>query len=279
MRVAVIGLGVIGQLHVKVIQETKNDLVAVCDVDIEKFVDYAGVKCYTDYLVMLDEVKPDVIHICTPHYLHTEMIIAGLQRNINVLCEKPLCIDEKDIPLIMEAERNSKAQLGVCFQNRYNPSSVFVKEYLQGKKIVGAHGNQEIFSITRVEKIAQIQVAEHLERTKRTKLIANNNIVNNLPAINTSSVDYRLLDIPNDSLIFCDPPYKDSTVKYNDQKFNYEEFYDWCLEKAKNNQVLVTEYNIDHPHFHLIGEKGRQISLNGQGSKGIKIERLYKVIP
>lgn len=140
MRVAVIGLGVIGQLHVKVIQETKNDLVAVCDVDIEKFVDYAGVKCYTDYLVMLDEVKPDVIHICTPHYLHTEMIIAGLQRNINVLCEKPLCIDEKDIPLIMEAERNSKAQLGVCFQNRYNPSSVFVKEYLQGKKIVGAHG-------------------------------------------------------------------------------------------------------------------------------------------
>ncbi len=140
MRVAVVGLGGIGQVHIKAIRETKNELVAVCDVDIGKLSNFTGIKCYTDYLVMLDEVKPDVIHICTPHYLHTEMIIAGLQRNINVLCEKPLCIDEKDIPLIIDAEKNSKAQLGVCFQNRYNPSSIFVKEYLKDKEILSAHG-------------------------------------------------------------------------------------------------------------------------------------------
>lgn len=145
-----------------------------------------------------------------------------------------------------------------------------------GSKIVGVYGSSELFCIDRIKRIKQL---EHLERSKRIKLIANNNIINNLPAINTSSVDYRLLDIPNNSIIFCDPPYKDSTVKYNDQKFNHEEFYEWCLEKAKHNQVFVTEYNIDHPHFHLIGEKERQISLNGQGSKGMKIEKLYKVIP
>lgn len=151
-----------------------------------------------------------------------------------------------------------------------------------GSKIVGARGNQEIFSITRIEKIAHTRVAQHLERVKRVQhLEAVNRIktINNVPIINTSSVDYKLLDIPNGSVVFCDPPYKDSTVKYNNQKFNHEEFYEWCLEKAKYNQVFVTEYNIEHPHFHLIGEKGRQISFNSQGSKGMKIEKLYKVIP
>ena len=152
-----------------------------------------------------------------------------------------------------------------------------------GPKIVGSRGNQEVFSITRIEKIAHTQVAQHLEGIKRIQHIINddinNNDINNNIIINTSSADYRLLDIPNNSVVFCDPPYKDSSIKYNNIKFNYEEFYDWCLEKAKCNDVYVTEYNIDHPHFQLIGEKGRQISFNSQGSKGIKIERLYKVMP
>lgn len=156
-----------------------------------------------------------------------------------------------------------------------------------GSKIVGARGNQELFSITRIEKIESIQVTQHLERVKRIqhleavkriKTINNNNIIN-FPLINATSMDYRLLDIPSNSVVFCDPPYKDSDVKYNNLTFNHEEFYDWCLEKAKYNDVYVTEYNIEHPHFQLVGEKGRQISLNAQGSKGMKIEKLYKVRP
>lgn len=37
------------------------------------------------------------------------------------------------------------------------------------------------------------------------------------------------------------------------------------------------EYRIDDPRFICIGEKARQISLNGVGSKGKKVERLYRV--
>lgn len=140
-------------------------------------------------------------------------------------------------------------------------------------------GSAELFSTTRIEKIASTQLLQNFERIKRIESINNNDIIINNSVINTTSVDYKLLDIPNDSLIFCDPPYKDSDVKYNNINFNHEEFYDWCLEKAKHNQVFVTEYNIEHPNFQLVGEKGRQISLNSQGSKGMKVEKLYKVIP
>lgn len=117
--------------------------------------------------------------------------------------------------------------------------------------------------------------ANQLERIKRIIQIK----CSSLPSIQTKSLDYRLLDIPNNSVVFCDPPYKDSTVKYNNLKFEHEEFYEWCLEQSNRNDVYVTEYNIEHPNFQLVGEKGRQISMNGKGSKGLKTERLYKVVP
>lgn len=153
-----------------------------------------------------------------------------------------------------------------------------------GSKIVGAPGSQEMFSIARLESIQVLQSYERvkriveLEAVKKIKTINNNDIVNNNMIINTTSMDYRLLDMPNNSVVFCDPPYKDSNVKYNNTKFEHGEFYEWCLEKAKYNDVYVTEYNIEHPHFQLVGEKERQISLNAQGSKGMKIEKLYRVI-
>ena len=140
MRVAVIGIGVIGKVHIKVIRETEDELVAVCDRDEEKLALYPDVKGYTDYVTMFDEIKPDIVHICTPHYLHTEMILDSLKRDIHTLCEKPICIKEEDIPIILEAEKRSKAQLGVCFQNRYNPATLFVKEYLQDQQLLSAHG-------------------------------------------------------------------------------------------------------------------------------------------
>ena len=110
--------------------------IAVCDIDEEKLSLFPTVKGYMDYVKMLDESRPDAVHICTPHHLHTKMVLEALKRDIHVLCEKPLCIKEEDIPLILEAEKRSKAQLGVCFQNRYNAATLFTKEYLKHKKIL-----------------------------------------------------------------------------------------------------------------------------------------------
>jgi predicted dehydrogenase len=139
MKTAIIGLGVIGKVHYQVLQELSNAPVAICDVDESKMDGYVGAR-FTDYRKMIDEIKPDVVHICTPHYLHAQMTIFALSENINVFCEKPLCIDLNDIPKILEAEKRSKAILGVSMQNRYNASNLYVKEYLKDKQIKGAVG-------------------------------------------------------------------------------------------------------------------------------------------
>ena len=135
MRTAIIGLGVICKVHMGEMLECSN-VFAICDIDESKRALYPDLPFYTDYKVMLDEVKPDVVHIATPHYLHAEMAVYALDRNINVLCEKPLAINEEQLGAILTAEKNSKAILGVCQQNRFNPNNAFVKEYLKDKKSV-----------------------------------------------------------------------------------------------------------------------------------------------
>lgn len=138
MRTAIIGMGIIGKVHAEILLDKKIEIVAISDIDDKKANDFPLIPFYLDYKKMILEVKPDIVHICTPHYLHAEMVIFALQHNVNVLCEKPLCINQEDIARIIEVEQNSVAQLGVCFQNRYLPRNLFVKSFLQGKKIKNA---------------------------------------------------------------------------------------------------------------------------------------------
>ena len=140
MRVGIIGLGIIGKVHKSVLTAMGENLVAVCDIDKTVLSTYSKLNCYTDYKEMLAKECLDVVHICTPHYLHTEMILAALDKDIHVLCEKPMCIKAEDIPLILAAEKRSKGRLGVCHQNRYNNVNAYLKEYVSDKKIISAHG-------------------------------------------------------------------------------------------------------------------------------------------
>ena len=54
---------------------------------------------------------------------------------------------------------------------------------------------------------------------------------------------YSDIEIPNNSLIYCDIPYKSSTKKYKYGWFQHEAFYLWAKEmKEKGHTVLVSEY-------------------------------------
>lgn len=146
MKSAIIGLGVIGRVHAKVLKLQGRNTVAFCDVNAsaaesarDEFAPKAAV--YTDWKEMVERESPDVVHVCTPHYLHAEMVIYLLGKGINVLCEKPLCINRDELFAVLDAEARSGAILGVCHQNRYNAANRFAKTYLEGKAIEGAHGS------------------------------------------------------------------------------------------------------------------------------------------
>ncbi len=132
MKAAVIGLGNIGRVH-RTLLEDMGHTVVVCDVLPERR--EGG---YADWREMLAREHPDVVHVCTPHALHADMVAGCLAEGAHVLCEKPLCIRREEVARILQAERAAKGQLGVCLQNRYNPSSRAAKSLLTGKTIVSA---------------------------------------------------------------------------------------------------------------------------------------------
>ena len=137
LRVAVIGCGAISSNHIASIQNAGQTLCALCDIDRSHAEEAAkkhglsDVPIYEDYLEMLSAQSPDAVHICTPHYLHAPMCVAALERNVHVLCEKPLCISMEQLESIRRAAESSTAYLGVCLQNRYEPNFLRLRELTQ----------------------------------------------------------------------------------------------------------------------------------------------------
>lgn len=134
LRVAVVGCGAICGNHIKSIRAAGQTLCALCDINVEqakqKALKYGveNVNFYEDYQTMLECEAIDVVHICTPHHLHEPMIVAALERDVHVLCEKPFCISLEQLHRLQNAAAKSRAQLGVCHQNRYVPNMMRLKE-------------------------------------------------------------------------------------------------------------------------------------------------------
>lgn len=74
-------------------------------------------------------------------------------------------------------------------------------------------------------------------------------------------------------VIYCDPPYRDTT-KYATGDFDYDQFYAWCKEMAKNNTVLISEYWMPDDGFECIWQGNLKCTLD-KASRTDKVERLY----
>lgn len=69
--------------------------------------------------------------------------------------------------------------------------------------------------------------------------------VPNLKGVEWQCGNYWEMDIPDNSLIYCDPPYKGTKEYVTSRNFDYEKFYDWCrMMYKKGHTVFVSEYNM-----------------------------------
>lgn len=97
----------------------------------------------------------------------------------------------------------------------------------------------------------------------------------NLKGIRFSCCNFRNIKPIKNFVIYCDIPYKNST-KYNAKDFPYDEFYDWCRQIAKNNIVLVSEYNMPDD-FECIWQKETKTTLdnNRTSDNSKRTEKLF----
>ena len=58
---------------------------------------------------------------------------------------------------------------------------------------------------------------------------------------NFISMDYKDVPIPENAIIYCDPPYKDTTGYTTSKNFNYEEFWEYMRKLSKTHKVFISE--------------------------------------
>lgn len=138
-KVGIIGCGSIFSRHAYSVKDEKMaELVAVCDIKEDRArlaAESFGCDYYTDYKEMIDKAGVDVVHVCTPHYLHPEMVIYALNAKADVLTEKPMSIKIEDAREMVKAAKDNGKTLGVIFQNRYNAGSQLVKRVLSSGEL------------------------------------------------------------------------------------------------------------------------------------------------
>ncbi|NDL67498.1 Gfo/Idh/MocA family protein [Anaerotalea alkaliphila] len=145
VRMGVIGLGAQGGFYAGFLAEGKvgnTVLAAICDTDPSKKAvaeeNYPGVPFYTDHIELLESGEVDAVVTCVPHYLHPQMGIDALARNIHALVEKPAGVYTRQVEeLNAFAQARPALTFGIVFNQRMNPLYRKLKEIIDNGEIGG----------------------------------------------------------------------------------------------------------------------------------------------
>ncbi|OUK22270.1 oxidoreductase, partial [Enterococcus faecium] len=95
-KVAIIGAGQVAEkVHAAYYQKRSDvlELAAVVDPVSQRAEDFCRrtgfSHAYTSVTQMLNEISPDIVSVCTPNRFHFEHVLAALEANASVMCEKP----------------------------------------------------------------------------------------------------------------------------------------------------------------------------------------------
>lgn len=122
--VAIIGAGMIGNIHQRASRLAGGVLRGVFDANAEHCVRTAErweTQPYPDVNAIMNDSSVDIIHVCTPNALHYGLAKAALEAGKHVVCEKPLATRLEDAIELDALARAKGAVATVPFAYRYHP--------------------------------------------------------------------------------------------------------------------------------------------------------------
>jgi predicted dehydrogenase len=116
------------------------EFVGLCDKNgkrVEAGKQLIGADCptFTNFDEMCAQVKPDLLMVTTVDSTHVEFITKALGKGIDVITEKPMVTDEKQVQAVLDAEKKHKRKITVAFNYRYAPKHQKIKEIIQSGEI------------------------------------------------------------------------------------------------------------------------------------------------
>ena len=121
-----IGAGLVGPQHVEAVRRLGFvDVVAVAgssEASAKAKAEAMGIpKGYGDYQELINDPKVDVVHNCTPNYLHLPVNMAVIKKRKHIVSDKPLAMNASEARQLLQAARQSGVVHAVTFNYRGNP--------------------------------------------------------------------------------------------------------------------------------------------------------------
>lgn len=138
LKYALIGCGRISPNHITAALNNNLNIVGLCDLVIEKvkrqISDYNLkdiTRSYTDYKMMIEHEKPDLIAIATESGNHAEIAKYCIKKGIHLVIEKPIALSLDDADQIIQLSKTYNVVVSSCHQNRFNKSIQKIRESIE----------------------------------------------------------------------------------------------------------------------------------------------------
>ncbi|MBO5745233.1 MAG: Gfo/Idh/MocA family oxidoreductase [Clostridia bacterium] len=142
LKIGIIGTGWIAESHIECYKQMDDvEIVAGADLIPGKaeafFKRYGveGVRCYPSHKEMLDSEELDAVSVCTYNREHAGPTIYALEKGVNVLLEKPMCVTTEEAVEIMRAEKKSGKILSIGFQPRVDNNMKMIKKIVESGEL------------------------------------------------------------------------------------------------------------------------------------------------
>ncbi|MDX7985880.1 Gfo/Idh/MocA family oxidoreductase [Xenorhabdus sp. 12] len=147
IRIGLIGTGYIGRAHAIAYAQAptvfplKGQLIRemVADINAERACEQAKLLGFRrssgDWRELVADPNIDVVDICTPNYLHKEMVLEAIKHGKHIYCEKPLALNSLDAKQMVEAAARAGVKTLVGFNYMKNPTAQLAKEIIANGEI------------------------------------------------------------------------------------------------------------------------------------------------
>ena len=140
-RIAVVGVGHLGQHHARLLAAMPNvDLVAVVDTNLERGAEIAarcGTVALADATTIVENV--DAAVIATPTTSHVEMALPFVEAGVAVLVEKPLAASVAEADRLVEAAAERGSLLATGHTERFNPAVAVALPLVSRPRFIEVH--------------------------------------------------------------------------------------------------------------------------------------------
>ncbi|NHN34908.1 Gfo/Idh/MocA family protein [Paenibacillus agricola] len=147
IRAAIVGTGFIAHEHIQAILKANDriELIAAMEINetaLHAFCETYGISNrYTDLETMLEETRPQLVHICTPPAIHYEIGVKCMRAGAWVWGEKPALGSLKEVDQIRKVEEETGTYFSSVYQWRFGSAGGHIKRLIQeeamGKPLTG----------------------------------------------------------------------------------------------------------------------------------------------